>query len=239
MKQNFSLTTFLQSLNETPKKTAVVFDLDSTLFNVSPRTQRILETLSGHPFFTENYPDEAEHLKKVKVNSTDWGIRSALERSQLKASIGFFERVREYWMSLFFSSDYLLIDEPYPGAVEFVNAIFKTGVPIYYLTGRDQVRMGRGTHESLNKRGFPHNEHFDNVYMKPDASMNDAEFKRDVLTRMSKDFEQIYFFENEPVIIHLIRKELPNVQIIFVDTIHSGRAEAPLDLPTIGSKYEF
>lgn len=233
MKQNFSLTTFLQSLNETSKKTAVVFDLDSTLFNVSPRTQHILEQLSHEPYFVKNYPEEAQHLRSVRVISTDWGIRSALERSQLKSTLGFFERVREYWMKLFFSSDYLMIDEPYEGAVEFVNAIFKTGVPVYYLTGRDIDRMGRGTHEVLNKRGFPHNEHFDNVYMKPNQVMNDAEFKRDRLTEMARDFEEIYFFENEPVIIHMIRETVPEVKIIFVDTIHSGRAEAPADLPTI------
>lgn len=233
MKQSFNLSEFLQSLNETAKKTAVVFDLDSTLYNVTPRTQRILETLSSHPYFLENYPDEAGHLKNVKLVATDWGIKSALERHKLKASIGFFERVREYWMQLFFSSDYLTIDEPYAGAVEFVNAIFTTGVPVYYLTGRDQIRMGKGTHEALKKSGFPHNEHFDNVYMKPHQELNDAEYKRDVLTQMSQDFEQIYFFENEPVIIHMVRSALPDVQIIFVDTIHSGRAEAPVGLPTI------
>lgn len=233
MKQNFKLSTFLQSLNETPKKTAVVFDLDSTLFNVSPRTQHILETISDHPFFVENFPEEVQHLKNVKVVQTDWGIRTAIERSGLKATLGFFERVREYWMKHFFSSDFLMIDEPYEGAVEFVNALFKCGVPVYYLTGRDIDRMGRGTHEVLNKRGFPHNEHFDNVYMKPDQEMNDAEFKRDILKRMATEFEQIYFFENEPVIIHLIREQVPSINIIFVDTIHSGRAAAPADLPTI------
>jgi len=233
MKQNFNLTTFLQSLNETPKKTAVVFDLDSTLFNVSPRTQHILDKLSADPDFIKTYPSEAEQLKSVRVVPTDWGIRTALERSGLKATLGFFERVREHWMSLFFSSDYLMVDEPYEGAVEFVNAIFKSGVPVYYLTGRDVDRMGRGTHEVLNKRGFPHNEHFDNVYLKPDQEMNDALFKRDVLKKMADEFEQIYFFENEPVIIHLIREQVPSVNIIFVDTIHSGRALAPVDLPTI------
>ena len=233
MKQSFNLSEFLQSLNETQKKTAVVFDLDSTLYNVTPRTKRILETLSDHPYFKENFPHEAKHLKNVELVHTDWGIRTALDRSGLKATLGFFERVREHWMNLFFSSEYLLIDEPYSGAVEFVNAIFKTGVPVYYLTGRDQPRMGKGTHDALKKSGFPHNEHFDNVYMKPTQELNDAEFKRDILTQMSKDFEQIYFFENEPVIIHMIRESLPLVKIIFVDTIHSGRAEAPVGLPTI------
>ncbi|MGZ3689848.1 MAG: hypothetical protein ACXVAX_00005, partial [Pseudobdellovibrio sp.] len=56
--------------------TLAVFDLDSTLFNVSSRTQKILD----------EYADlhQLEVLKSVEIRLEDWGLKEALIRAGYK-----------------------------------------------------------------------------------------------------------------------------------------------------------
>lgn len=216
----------------------VIFDLDSTLFNVSHRTQSILRSLAEHPEFLEDYPEEAVLLKKIEISDRDWGIRSALERAKIRGTIGFFERIRSYWVEHFFSNGFLHVDRPYKGALEFVQELDKAGAHIQYLTGRDQERMGEGSLASLKQWGFPLHDDAD-LILKPDKSMDDAEFKKDYFLKIHEEHENLWLFENEPRIIHLIRKHCPAVQIVFMDSVHSGRALPPSDLPVISLGYEF
>ena len=213
------------------QKMACVFDLDSTLFNVSPRTQKILQDYGhsslGHPHFSS----QKEILKKIQILPTDWGIREALIRENVSAPLTFFEDVRRFWRQHFFSNEYLQFDRPYPGAVEFVDQISKAGIPIYYLTGRDRPDMHTGTVETLQKWGFPTEQIEGRLFMKPSKNYSeDEDYKVQILTQFSTRYKTLYFFENEPVIINQVQKVLPDVNIIFMDTVHSRRENPPNDI---------
>ena len=116
----------------------VIFDLDSTLFDVSPRTQAILDTFLKLPHVQEQHPKEYSLLRTVQIQSGDWGLRQPLEKMGFQSTPDFHKTLREYWRQHFFSSQFLHHDQPYVGAIEYVTALQDIGAQIYYLTGRDQ-----------------------------------------------------------------------------------------------------
>jgi hypothetical protein len=215
----------------------VIFDLDSTIFCVSGRTQAILRELAGDLDLKGRFPEAARQLARLEATARDWGIRQILERAKVTATLDFFEALRNKWADRFFSSSHLHIDAPYPGALEFLRLLDEAGARIHYLTGRDSPRMGTGTLASIRQHGMPlKSANF--LHMKPDSQRHDAEFKRDAITQILGPIRRGWFFENEPVIINLVRRHFPNLQIVFVDSVHSGREKAPGDLPVLHMSYE-
>jgi hypothetical protein len=112
--------------------------------------------------------------------------------------------------------------------VEFVQELHQLGSQIIYLTGRDVARMGRGTEESLQQWKFPlgHGVH---MGLKPHKEMNDAEFKRDYLMALPRERSEIWFFENEPVNIDLVLREVNHVRVVYFESVHMEMAEPPGD----------
>lgn len=213
-------------------RVAVVFDLDSTLFCVSPRTRAILQSLGNDPSFQSQFETESRTLKNVEVEPSDWGIRSVLLRHHPDSPMEFFKTVRDYWRRHFFSNSFLEHDITYPSADLYVKHLESLGAEIYYLTGRPGKAMGEGTLRSLQKFGFPLKDP-SRLLMKPEDEEADEHFKTQALRELLKSYDHIWFFDNEPVIIHEVRATLPQVHIVFVNSVHSGRAAAPTDLPTI------
>jgi len=198
----------------------LVFDLDSTLFEVHHRTAKILEEFLNLKHLDVEFVRRA---KKVVIEPYDWGIKSAFVR------VGFTdfpEPIKKemilFWRERFFSDDYLELDHPSEGAVEFVNEVHDLGAHILYLTGRDTLRMGKGTHKTLKKWGFPVLESTSDLVMKPKSGIEDVEYKVEVL----RAFEGAqWFFENEPKILHAVEKHYPQLRLVWLDTTHSGQAE--------------
>jgi len=217
-------------------RVAVIFDLDSTLFCVSPRTEMILRRLSSEPSFRARFSEQAEILSRVEVLPTDWGVRAALERAQVPSTLEFFLEVRDYWHKYFFSSHDLHQDKIYPSANEYVRHLHQLGADILYLTGRSEGPMREGTVKALNQWGFPLLVD-GKLMMKPSDVLTDESFKALALQGLTHDYDHIWFFENEPVIIEQVRGLLPQVRIVFMNSVHAGRAAAPTDLPTIGMDY--
>jgi hypothetical protein len=209
-----------------------VFDLDSTLFDVSPRIQQILEELKTHPEILERFPEHASLLEHVKTQRNDWGIKDALTRvfRQNPPPMDFHRVARDFWAQHFFSNEYLHFDHLVEGSQQYVNHLFKQGSQIAYLTGRDWHRMGIGTVEVLKKWNFPvPNEKNVKLAMKPVKGADDSEFKSGWFESLNaSQFKRIVFFENEPVIIHDVAKKHPHIEIVFLDTTHSGKAK-PVD----------
>lgn len=199
-----------------------VFDLDSTLFCVSPRTQVILRDFGDLEAAT--YPHHAKILKSIQVTPKDWGIKTALIRHGMSAPLDVFEAIRKHWLRHFFSSDYLHHDQPYPGAVEFVQKTSELGAEIFYLTGRDRPRMGEGTVRILRDLGFPLTSP-ENLLMKPSENVIDVDFKVAAFQKITKRHQGMIFFENEPVILNRIHRTFPDIQLIAMDSVHSGREE--------------
>lgn len=225
----------VQTLYKNGKKALFVFDLDSTLFDVSPRLTRILRDFAEKKEIQERFPESIEILRNIETFRSDWGIFNALQRAGLdKHHPDFHEAIKDFWLHSFFSDYYLHFDTPYEGAVEYVQELYNMGAQIVYLTGRDVFRMGKGSAEVLKKWHFPLDDNQAVLVLKPHKDMNDAEFKKDWIQAVPKDhYERIIFFENEPVNVHKVREHLEHVEIVFFESTHAGKAEPPTDLPKI------
>jgi hypothetical protein len=225
----------IRELSAQKLRSLVVFDLDSTLFDVSPRLQKILMDFAHHPEFSELYPESVELMKKIQTHRTDWGIKKALLRVGLENhSSEFHESVKSFWIENFFSNHYVHYDVPYEGAPEFVQKVYTCGADVVYLSGRDRSGMEKGTIEVLRRYQFPIDGAQARVELKPQKGTDDAEFKKDwFLSLPDATYEQIWFFENEPLNVNLIREHFRHIDIIFFDSTHAGKAEPPADLPRI------
>lgn len=195
-----------------------VFDLDSTLFNVSTRTQKILSE------YAELHDED--RLRNIEVRHEDWGIKEAVLRAglNLESDLELLKNLREFWSKRFFTSEYLHYDVPYMGAISFVQELAETGCEINYLTGRDQTRMYKGTLEVLKKWGFPSEEK--KLFLKPEKEQDDELFKESWFKNLNHSlYKKIFFFENEPVNVNAILSSSPEVEIIFLDTTHARKQE--------------
>ena len=217
-------------------RVAVVFDLDSTLFDVSPRTQFILRALGDEAAFASVHADVAQSLSTVEVLPSDYSVRTILRRTSPAAatdSTAVAEAVRAYWREHFFSSDHLHRDVLYPSADEYVRLLHGLGAEIFYLTGRGEARMRDGTVRALVQHGFPLAPGA--LLMKPSEVLSDEGFKADVLGRFTHN--HVWLFENEPVIIAQVRRLVPRVRVVFVRSAHSGKAAEPTDVPAVPPDY--
>lgn len=229
------ILTRIEELHQQGKACLAAFDLDSTLFDVSPRVQKILEEFAADPHQQNKFPQQIRKLKGIRTCRSDWGFADALARAGLNEEHpDFVEAVRDYWKPRFFSNEYLQYDEPYEGAADFVNTVHKLGADVVYLTGRDVHRMGKSTGPVLQRWGFPLGDSRARLTLKPDKELDDAEFKTEWFQKLPRHrYQEIWFFENEPVNIHHLRRHLPEIKIIFFKSTHAGKATEPEDLPRI------
>lgn len=224
----------IQELSHQGQKSLAVFDLDSTLFDVSPRLERILLDFAASPLNQRRFPEQVALFKNIKTLRSDWGIQGALQRVGLDGHHPEFQKaIHDYWQKNFFSNHYLQFDSIYDGALDFVVAIDEAGAEIAYLTGRDVERMGVGSQDVLKQWGFPLHERA-SLVLKPHKSMDDAQFKTDYFIEANKrNYSKIYFFENEPVNLVHLSQNCPNVEMIFFESTHAGKAAPPEDIPRI------
>lgn len=217
------------------QQSLAVFDLDSTLFDVSPRVERILMEFAADPAHQKKFPEQIQLFKNIRTYRKDWGFQNALQRAGLDGHHpDLQEAVREFWYQRFFSNEYLQYDLPYDGAVEYVNTIANLGAEVVYLTGRDVTRMGAGSALTIKHWGFPLDDRQTRLVLKPHKSMDDAEFKTDWFVSLPKQqYADVWFFENEPVNIHHLRNQLPHVKVVFFESTHAGKAAPPEDIPKI------
>lgn len=231
-----TLHRIFMEIKEERKKDAplrAVFDLDSTLFNVAPRFSKIIQEFCVDNSMCQKYPEAISVLSQVQVTQHPYHLKQFMSDIGLdNETQEFYKEIFEFWRTRFFHDNYVIYDHPEDGAVEFVKRLFDMGVHIIYLTGRDEPRMKLGTLQSLEKWDFPLETDRADLVLKPYKELDDAEFKRDHFNIFPRD-EKIWFFENEPVNIHLVIKDCPHVKIIYFDSVHSGKAPAPEGLPTI------
>lgn len=226
--------TIQKDLQEGPVRT--IFDLDSTLYDVSPRISQIINEFGRLPEISSSYPEHADLLQKVTPSPKDWGIKRTLMRYPFtKPDDEFIHQLVHFWKKAFFSSEYLKYDVPYPGALPFVKNLDNLGAEVHYLTGRDVPRMLQGTIDSLCSEGFPLKEDNSNLALKPGTDVTDWQFKNTYFSDLKAE-GTTWFFENEPANIHIVLENHPHVKVVFVDTVHSQSAPPlPTDILTIDS----
>lgn len=222
---NDGLRTILKTIKATPPgRSLAVFDLDSTLYDLTLRVTAIVDRFAKACVAQNRYPELSEKLANVEILRTDWGLREPLERVGISREDHpqFLDEIQKAWADGFFSNDFLDRDFPLPGAVKFVERCLALGGEVLYLTGRDTSRMGTGTEKSLRECGFPIDQKRARLHLKPQIGLDDAEFKADVIERLASNYDRIWLFENEPVNINAVVRRTPQVEIVFVDTCHSG-----------------
>lgn len=203
----------------------VILDIDSTLVTTYQRNQGILEAFCHR--HKEDYPVDIAQLLKVQCLAGDYGLTTGLERSKVAFTS---DQVRQslfqFWRTHFFSNDFLHRDQPMTGAIEFANKLHNSGIPLMYLTARAHAPMIEGTIQSLQTLGFPMGPSLP-LILKKEGSVADEDYKSAEIKKIKEKFEEITLIDNEPVVLQKINRDHPEVQLIWMDSTHSGRAKAP------------
>lgn len=193
-----------------------VFDLDSTLFSTQKRNLAILREWAAG--------DAPEGARLIVARLTDqdmgWNVMDDLRRHGFSHEPTLKE-LRRFWFERFFKDEYLLHDEPLPGAPEFVRDCHAAGGTVVYLTGRDEPGMGRGTRLSLERHGFPLGDERVALRLKPTFDEPDLAFKERVIEELKILGEVVAAFENEPANANLFCDAFPEADVIFLETVHS------------------
>jgi hypothetical protein len=212
---------------EVPSRLRVyVFDLDSTLFDVEPRMMAILKAFAQEPVWIGKHSGACKKLIELKHLPRTFHFENILNELGLQnESQEFRADVLEFWRTRFFCNVWLHLDCPYPGAQEYLQKLGQLGAPVIYLTSRFERAMLEGTIESLKQWNFPVAEPQFQLALKPVESLDDAEFKQVYLRELAKTWPNITLFENEPANIFLAKKDNPEIEFVFIDTVHAGTHE--------------
>lgn len=209
------------------KKPVVLLDLDSTLYEVGPRTHHIVMEWLKTPEASE-FPRVARELRRLKNEHVGYSLKdtfSALGLELHDAEVARAERsAKAFWQDRFFTNEYLQHDKAYPGAAHFVREVHELGALIVYLTGRDAPGMGKGTVDNLVRDAFPWDTGNTHLLLKPAYGLPDLEHKKGAADFILRHGELIASFENEPANLVAIYEIFPEAMHVFVETVSSDHA---------------
>ena len=199
----------------------VLFDIDSTLMDTSPRNTAIVEAAYSA------VPGLAEWRHKLVLERKDWGILEPLKRAGIDDK-KLFRQVEDFWKDRFFTDEWLDHDRPYPGVAALLNGLKSQGFVLAYLTGRHADGMEKGTRKSFLDHGLPAGP--DEVFFfKPTFEMGDKEFKASVLKPVADLGTLVASVDNEPANVNLFRLGFPEARAIWIDTLTSPNPEPLLE----------
>ena len=195
----------------------VVFDLDYTLFDNAPRTIAIFGELARR--HRRDMPWFAKRLAGLSAADLPFDHESCLRLlgPQVEDHL---PRLKSELGGMFFSSKYLLHDQPYKGGVEYVEACLMAGAVIVYMTGRDRIGMYDGTVASLTEHSFPLGHPNVHLVMKPDQVTKDFVFKATLRHAIREYGELVAFFDNEPANVNNFKEFYPDCIAVLMDTKH-------------------
>jgi hypothetical protein len=201
----------------------VVLDLDSTLYEVAPRTHAILkqwlggESHLGIPIL--------ESLEAVSPAEVGYSLGDTFKNAGLDLGCSEVAQAlasaRKFWFQRFFTNDYLVHDRPYEGAVDFIRSLHDEGAEIIYLSGRDEPNMGAGTRANLIRDGFPCDVARTHLCLKPAYGLPDLAHKTGAQELIRRLGTLVASVENEPANLVGIARLFPEAMHVFMDTIRS------------------
>ncbi|MHA7131200.1 HAD family hydrolase [Algoriphagus namhaensis] len=224
MNKTLPLQQVIDGIKASKQLPIVIFDLDDTLFSTARRNLIIIQSFAAD--YGQKYPDFAAVAQKLTLEDMNWSVSIALTKAGLDASspgLEFFNK--EYWGSRFFSDEFVSLDLPNPGAVDFANACHDAGAMLFYLTGRHRGDpgmnngMGQGTVLSFTDRGFPYWRGRCELNLKFDKSEPDASYKTRALADVrSLQGQVIATFDNEPKNVVIMKDNFPEAMNFWVKT---------------------
>ena len=194
-----------------------LFDIDSTLMDTAPRNAAILEAAF------EALPDLAPWRRAWKPDPRAWGVTDMLKGAGIEDE-GLLRRVQTFWRERFFTDEWLVHDQPYPGSAAFLHDLKSQGFRLAYLTGRHSGGMERGTRKSFEDHGLPAGPD-EAFFFKPTFEMSDKDYKASVLTQVSRLGTLVLTVDNEPANVNLFRAGFPEAQVVWLDTLTSPHPE--------------
>ncbi len=210
---------------------AVLLDLDSTLYEVRPRTFRILQEWSDSEH-SSRFPVARASIKKMTESEVGYSVRDTFTTLglDLKDSLAHaaWESAKQFWSKRFFTDAYLQYDRPYPGAALFAQELHRHGAEVVYLTGRDSPNMEKGTIANFVRDGFPWRKERVHLLLKPSTSIIDLDHKMNAVQFVQAKGQLVASFENEPLNIVALYRAFPDAMHVFMDTVCSDHAAEPL-----------
>ncbi len=217
------------------KDCVFVFDIDSTLYNVSPRSQIIYEHfLKEHSkFLLKMSPELVLELKQLNLGPLDWGVTKkahSILKKHSQVDESFLKALHGYWVLYFFHHKFLWKDQLYVGIKDCVLELSRNNL-IYYCTGRDQSRMRAGTEKQLKSSGLTLNS-LEHLYCKKHKKHDDKSYKLEVLRKIQSKNKnkKLIFIDNEVALVNYINKESESFKILCAETVHSGAEELDLGI---------
>lgn len=201
------------------KPVKVVFDLDSTIFDVKPRTLRILKEFALTNRARELSPAIADWSLGLNAHRLLYTLEESARANRVPdvepEAKAYLKEAFQFWLKRFFTHQYVTVDHPALGAVDYVNRVVDAGAIAVYLTGRDWPGMGKGTQTMLENCGFPVDPRVSELIMKPNSGLDDAEFKDEALRELRTEGEAVALFDNEPANFHVFEKNFPEAWLVF------------------------
>lgn len=202
----------------------VLLDLDSTLYEVGPRTLRIIQEWVETAESADT-PSVRAALQRLDVKQVGYSIFDTFKTIGLRVDSPEAEkaakRLKAFWAARFFTSEYLQYDRAYPGAASFTRKLHGLGAEIVYLTGRDEPGMGDGTRANLIRDGFPWETERTHLLLKAAPEIPDITHKREAADYIRQHGTLVASFENEPPNIVALYEIFPEAMHVFVDTVCS------------------
>ncbi len=193
----------------------VVFGIDGALFDSRPR---ILQVLFDYADEVEgDAPEVAHALRSLTLDRVHYLLSETLRECGIHHA-ELVRSVTSFWRERFHTDEYVVLDEPTPGAVDYVRAIHDAGGGVVLLSGRDVHGMLLGTVQSLRDHGLPIAEVGVELVLKPDATLDTEAFKRQVLPKLSQRGEVVAAFDDQVSTCELARSIFPNASVALVDT---------------------
>jgi hypothetical protein len=214
------------------KPVKVVFDLDSTIFDVKPRSLRILKEFALSKAAKEISQEMAAWSLSLSSHTLLYtlGESAIANGAPVRGPVAdaYLEAAFHFWLKRFFTNEYLTMDQPTLGAVEYVNQIVDAGAIAVYLTGRDWPGMGKGTRSMLEQNGFPMDAKCSELFMKPNFKMDDSEYKDEALRDLRISSDTVALFDNEPANFHVFEKNFPEAHLVFFHSNCSEKEAKPV-----------
>jgi hypothetical protein len=212
------------------RQPVLLLDLDSTLYEVGPRSHQILREWLEHPE-SHAYGEIRDRLHQLKPEQVGYSLRDTFEGLGLKSHeprvAEVLKATGKFWSSRFFTNEYLEYDHAYPGAPEFVQKAYELGAEIIYLTGRDEPGMGKGTRSRLIGDGFPFDKERTHLLLKKNFELDDLEHKSEAAHYIRKTGDLVASFENEPPNLIALSELFPAAMHVFADTVYSEKPAMP------------
>ncbi len=221
---------FKKAFQPAGRRPVVLLDLDSTLYEVRTRTFQILKEWRDTDFVQEHSVFK-NALGRLEEDHIGYSLKDTFSALDIDVSSVWGSKIlsesKKFWAERFFSSEYLKFDHPYDGSVEFCQNLYRQGVEMVYLTGRDEKNMGEGSRANLLRDGFPWGTSRTHLLLKKSSEIPDIQHKKTAAEWVNEQGSLVASFENEPANLVALYEKFPHSMHVFVDTICSDHPAEP------------